>query len=253
MRDFTLNAYKQYLLAIRSQGIPFYLFRDYMGSGIKPHSFCLIRHDVDRLPDRALNMAKLESDIGIKSTYYFRTKKNTFKPGVIKEIHSLGHEIGYHYESLSDTDGNIRKALNDFRSNLSKLREIVPVKTCAMHGRPLKQYDNRDIWRNKENHDFLINELRMIGEVYLDIDYTEIAYINDTGRNWLSNKSNLRDKVQSNITTDFRSADDLLRFFYDNRHDKLCFQIHPERWCNNRIDWITQKCKDELINLIKSG
>ena len=31
-----------------------------------------IRHDIDRKPERALKMAEIEHDFGVKSTYYFR-------------------------------------------------------------------------------------------------------------------------------------------------------------------------------------
>ena len=38
----------------------------------------------------------------IKATYFFRTIPHTFKPETIKEIAGMGHEIGYHYENLSE-------------------------------------------------------------------------------------------------------------------------------------------------------
>jgi len=47
-------------------------------------------------------MARLENELGIKATYFFRTIPHTFKPEIIKEIAGMGHEIGYHYENLSE-------------------------------------------------------------------------------------------------------------------------------------------------------
>lgn len=252
MRDFTLSAYKRYLLSIKKQEIPFLLFRDFISLESKPTRFCLIRHDVDRKPENALNMAVLEAKLGIFSTYYFRAKPNTFKPKIIKEIENLGHEIGYHYESLSDTDGNIEKAVEDFKENLKKFRAIANIKTCSMHGRPFKKFDNRDIWRIEKNHDFLVNELELLGEVYLDINYSDIAYINDTGRNWTSGKSNVRDKVESKIAVDFINGEELLSYLKNNPHPKICFQIHPERWSNTTLDYMEQLSRDKLINFIKS-
>lgn len=70
----------------------------------KPHAFVLLRHDVDARPDNALRMARLEHSLGIRGTYYFRMP-HTFDPPIIKEIAALGHEIGYHYETLA-TIGN---------------------------------------------------------------------------------------------------------------------------------------------------
>jgi hypothetical protein len=188
MRDFTLNAYKLYLTSIQKNNIPFFRYDEFMSLNTLPEKFCLVRHDVDRKPENALKMALLEKSIGVKSTYYFRVKPSTYKPEIIKKIEKLGHEIGYHYESLSDTDGNIELAIEDFEKNLDSFRKIAKISTCSMHGRPLKPYDNRDIWRIKENHDLLTNKYNLLGEVYLDIDYTDIAYINDTGRNWTSRR-----------------------------------------------------------------
>jgi len=57
---------------------------------------------VDRKPENALKTARLEDEMGIKATYFFRTIPHTFKPEIIKEIAGMGHGIGYHYENLSE-------------------------------------------------------------------------------------------------------------------------------------------------------
>lgn len=194
-------------------------------------------------------MARIEKEFGIKSTYYFRHKDHTFLPDTIKEIKNLGHEIGYHYENLSDSNGNLSIALDDFKTKLDEFRKLVPVKTISMHGRPLKKFDNRDMWKdNKE----LLDEYEIIGEIYLDIDYSDIAYINDTGRNWSQGKSNVRDKVDSNIITDFTTNLELEIFLKNSEHNKIIFQTHPERWTDNYFEWMIQLLKDTGINIIKS-
>lgn len=251
MRDFTLVAYRKYLKAISDSGIPFLRFKDFMNLQSKPHSFCLIRHDIDRRPTNALRMAQLEAGMGIAATYYFRMKPWVYKERIVKAIHSLGHEVGYHYESLSDTDGDIGKAIKDFERNLEIMRFTVPVSTCSMHGRPLKPHDNRDMWREQSNHRYLKEQLGMVGEVYLDIDYTDIAYVNDTGRNWTSGVSNKRDKVETLVPADFRSGSDLMQALWEGKYDKMCFQIHPERWSDNAVEWLAQLAADGGSNLIK--
>lgn len=252
MKDFTHDSYEKYLLAIKKNIGVFLRFDEFIPMSEKPQKFCLVRHDVDRKPHLALEMAMLEHNIGVKSTYYFRAKKCSFDIDIIKKIADLGHEIGYHYESLSDTNGDIELAVKDFEKNLEEFRKIVSIKTCSMHGRPLKPFDNRDIWRVKENHDYLKHKLGILGEVYLDIDYSDIAYINDTGRNWTSGKSNRRDKVDSNISADFKSGEELLNYLNSNPHNRICFQIHPERWSNNILEWTSQYLKDYSINAAKN-
>jgi hypothetical protein len=64
------------------------------------YALCVLRHDVDLLPEFALNLAKLENELGICGTYYFRIIPETFNVEIIKKIAVLGHEIGYHYEDV---------------------------------------------------------------------------------------------------------------------------------------------------------
>ena len=251
MRDFTLPFYRQYLTAIKASYPHILRFDEFFSISPKPKSFAIIRHDVDRCPEKALRMALLENEMHIRSTYYFRAKPHTFKMKIIKNICSMGHEIGYHYESLSDTKGNMELALNDFEKNLNRFRHIVPIKTVSMHGRPFSPFDNRDMWRNRGNHMLLKEKFKIFGEIYLDIDYEKIAYINDTGRNWTTSSSNKRDKVQSKINADFTNGADLYNSLKTCKYPQIIFQIHPERWSNNQIEFYFQWCKDSILNGIK--
>jgi len=195
-------------------------------------------------------MAELEREMSIGATYYFRAKPHVFKPEIIKKIEGLGHEIGYHYECLSDANGDMVLALKDFEHNLKRLREIVPIRTISMHGRPLGSLDNRDIWRNPQNH-VLLDKHGILGEVYLDIDYTDIAYINDTGRNWTSAGSNRRDQVASYVEAAFGSGDHLMNCLSSSPHPKMIFQIHPERWTDHPLPWLAQWMVDSGTNAVK--
>ena len=236
-KDFTLKAYERYLQAIKTS-FPYVLrFEEYFLLKPKPERFCLIRHDVDRKPQNALAMAMIENELDIKATYYFRVRQKKLNSEVITQIANMGHEIGYHYESLSDADGDMERALEDFRSNLEKLRQITEVKTISMHGAPLKPFDNRDLWRDSGNHELLVNELKILGEIYLDIDYSDIVYINDTGRNWNSTRSNLRDQVKSNTTIEFETGELLYEYLVSTPNPRLVFQVHPERWTDKRFEY----------------
>jgi len=252
MKDFTFNAYRDYLTAIRKSYPHILRFDDYFRLDPKPTSFCLLRHDVDRKPENALEMARLEHSLDITATYCFRTKKHTFKPDIISTISSMGHEIAYHYECLSDTKGDMGEAIKDFQNNLSKLRKFAPVSTISMHGRPFSQYDNKAIWKDVENHRRLIEHNNILGEIYLDIDYSDIAYINDTGRNWRTREANRRDHVDSNIVLDFSDGHSLLDYLNNRPQPKLIFQIHPERWSDHNFEYFSQYLKDKAINVLKS-
>ena len=65
---------------------------------------------------------------------------------VIKQIAALGHEIGYHYDDLSECQGDYQKAIQRFEKNLHYLRKFGPVTTMTMEGAPRSKYDNRMLW-----------------------------------------------------------------------------------------------------------
>jgi hypothetical protein len=59
----------------------------------------ILRHDVDQHPRSALEMAAIESELGLSSTWYFRWR--TASPAVIARLRDIGSAVGLHYESLS--------------------------------------------------------------------------------------------------------------------------------------------------------
>jgi hypothetical protein len=252
MRDFTLKAYSRYLDAIKKSYPLILRFDHYFKFDRQTESFCLIRHDVDRKPQNALKMAKLEHAARVASTYFFRTKKHTLNAKVVSAIAAMGHEIGYHYESLSDAKGDMQSAIEDFEINLQRLRNIAPVSTVCMHGRPLSAHDNKILWEIAEHREKLIRQYHILGEAYLDIDYADIAYISDTGRNWTTQKANRRDRVQSAIPLDFSNGKSLLDYLNNRPHPKLVFLAHPERWADNYFEYAIQFSIDRLVNLVKA-
>ena len=250
-RDFTLEAYRAYLEAIQARYPQILRFDEYFEAYPKPEVFCLLKHDVDRRPYHALRMAVIEQGLGLRSTYYFRVKRHTFLPDVIRQIQELGHEIGFHYESLSDLKGNLAAAETEFERSLTKLRSVAPIRTVAFHGRPFSPYNNRDLIRlMQQNGRF--SDLGLLGDATENIDYTDILYINDTGRNWYSSRSNVRDRVDSNLNCSFADGREVLNYFRNAPHRKVIFQIHPERWSHNIADWLLQWMLDTATNCAKS-
>lgn len=252
MRDFTLQAYREYLRCLKASYQNFLRIDEYFMISPKPENFCIIRHDVDRNPERALRMAELENQLDLKTTYYFRVKRHTFKPGIMKSISALGHEIGYHYESLSDAKGNRDAAIVDFEKNLAKMRTVIPVRTAAMHGRPFNHHNNLDLWRDPKDRSLLMGRWGLAGEVYLDIDYSDIAYITDTGRSWEAGASNVRDKVRSDVKASFKNGKQLIHYLQNNPHPKLIISIHPERWTNTDFAYLGRLIFDSLTNVVKN-
>ena len=206
MRDFTTSVYKNLLQSLKGHHYQFQTFREFIE---KPKGKAIIlRHDVDKLPENSLIFAQIQHKLGIKGSYFFRIVPQSFDERIIKKIAELGHEIGYHYEDLSLTAGSMKneklkiknddecsrilfeRGIESFQKNLETLRKIAPVKTICMHGSPLGKFDNRDLWKVYDYRDFGI-----IGEPYLDIDFTEVLYLTDTGRRWDGERVSVRDKA----------------------------------------------------------
>ena len=64
--------------------------------------FCVIRHDIEFSIDRALELALIESELGISTTYTVQLRNNTYNAlsekniALIHKIKDLGHNIGLH-------------------------------------------------------------------------------------------------------------------------------------------------------------
>ncbi len=252
--DFTPQTYKSLLLALSSAGYSFLTFEAYCNiQQSETPKFVILRHDIDASPLNALKFAHIEAQLKIRATYYFRAKSATECPEIIRDIASLGHEVGYHYESLTQHHGNIPNAIADFTQNLALLRTIAPISTASMHGVALSKHNNLDIWQFTS-----LTDHSLIGEPYLTIDYSKLFYITDTGRRWDGYRVSLRDKIrqyQDQWTAQglsYRTTTDIIRAINNNTFPhRLMMTTHPQRWTNSRVDWLRELISQRLKNLIK--
>jgi hypothetical protein len=75
-RDFTLEKYSELLQALK-QNYTIMSVADYLALPKDEDFIAVLRHDVDKFPERATRMALLEKNLGIHSTYYFRWDAKT--------------------------------------------------------------------------------------------------------------------------------------------------------------------------------
>lgn len=244
MLDFTLNKYRQLCLSVLQSSYRVCGLNDYwQGEKSKGGELIAVfRHDVDRFPESALEMAYLEQQLGIQSTYYFRFTKHTFKPGIIERISSLGHEIGYHYETLSKCKGDNDAAFKLFQLELKEFRKLVPIKTICMHGSPLSKWDNRDLWKH---YDF--KSVGIVGEPYLSDINEQLVYLSDTGRSWDGQRFNIRDKMKQNSIEGLSGTTSLIDWLTKSGRNVM-LQTHPERWPNTTLGYMISLGFDLLSN-----
>jgi len=254
MRDFTLHSYKVFLKEMIKNGYTFLTFSAWCeGKIINTDKVILLRHDVDKQPRRALNVAKIESELNLQSSFYFRVC--SFNTDIVSEIAALGHEVGYHYEDLSITKGDQKAAIQHFEKQLQRFRQFYPVKTICMHGSPTSAHDNKDLWKAYDYKHYGI-----IGEPYFDLfgagerpAVADMHYLTDTGRMWNGERFSVRDKVdiQKSIL-DYRTTFDLIDAVQSGKlPDKIMITTHPQRWTDNPAEWLIEYLSQTLKNGIK--
>lgn len=270
--DFKTSIYCSLILSLKKKGYSFQTFEDFILNPLEKS--VILRHDVDSRPSNSLITAQIEQSLGVVGSYYFRIVKESNIPEIIRKIAELGHEVGYHYETMDSASSKLKNensesiidlAYQEFCKNLEYFRTFYPVKTICMHGSPLSKYDNKEIWKK-----YSYKSLGLIGEPYFDIDFSKVLYLTDTGRCWDGEKVSVRDKVQkSDIksqTSDKISVNSQLSTVnYSFRHTKeiikavdegilpkqIMITVHPQRWTDNFFEWIEELVMQNLKNIIK--
>ena len=174
--EFSYKGYTRLLDLIKEHNYHFCNYHDY-----PDHPRCVIlRHDIDNQIDRALKMAEIESDKGVKSTYFvllttdFYNVASEKNRAMIKQMQSLGHEIGLHYDEASygteeSEETNVSHILREARI-LSDIIET-PVTTVSMH-RPSRRTLDADLQ--------IPGMINSYGKLF----FKEFKYLSDSRRNW---------------------------------------------------------------------
>mgnify|MGYP003305982710 CR=1 FL=1 len=248
--DFTIIKYRELVSALKDAGYEFVTYAEY-AEGYRADKLVVMRHDVDRQVERARRLAEVESEMRVRASYYFREKFIDDDSDEIRYIESLGHEVGYHYEDLVMEKGDVDKAYAMFVRNIEKMRQVADVRTITMHGSPMSRFDSKDMWRV---YDY--KKLGLIGEPQIDVDWSEMFYLTDTGRSW--NGVSRRDKV-----AEFKSAweakgwvyektDDVIRALKEGRFpNRVMMTTHPQRWADGWGEWLKELVMQRVKNWVK--
>lgn len=173
--EFTMNAYVQLLELLKNKGYHFCFYEECDNY----EKTVILRHDIDFTIDKALEMAKIEKQLGVKSTYFVLLttdfynifSKQSYEK--LKEILSLGHDIGLHFDERRYD----LKTMKDMEQHLEMESKIIEkllnnkVKAVSMH-RPSKLLLEKDI---QFNH--YINS-------YSSKYFKTMKYISDSRMNW---------------------------------------------------------------------
>ena len=101
---------------------------------------CLLRHDVDADPGAALELAQIESNLGVRATYFFMLRSplyNLFGRAshrIVEQIVGLGHWLGLHYDpAFSPASGRNGVEGVAFEARILSDAFSVPVHAVSFH------------------------------------------------------------------------------------------------------------------------
>ncbi len=247
--DFTVKKYRELVLALKDAGYEFVTYAEY-AEGRRAERLVVMRHDVDRDMRRAVVIAQVEREMGVRASYYVRERFIEEKEA-IGLLSDMGHEVGYHYEELVTEKGDVDKAYARLVRNIDRLRQLVDVRTITMHGSPMSEIDSKGMW---QAYDY--KNLGLIGEPQFDVDWAEMAYLTDTGRSWKG--VSRRDKVVEYESVwkakgwEYRTTDDVIGAVREGRFPlRVMMTSHPQRWTDNVGEWVKELVVQRVKNLVK--
>ena len=171
--DFSYNDYEKLINLISGSGYTFCNYHNY-----EHYDNCVIlRHDVDQSIEKAYELACLEHKIGVCSTWFvllrtdFYNVATTKSLRLIKEMQSMGHEIGLHFDEMaySNNSNTVENIINE-ASILSHIIET-PVTTVSMH-RPSK--------KTLDANYSIPHIVNSYGETF----FNNFKYLSDSRRHW---------------------------------------------------------------------
>jgi hypothetical protein len=108
------QGYVDFLAKAKARGFSFVRFDDFLpGRPPLPERYIVLRHDIDFAPVYSLQMAELEHEAGVASTFFVLADGQFYNPlqkdviAQLRRIHALGHEIGLHFAVSSAVEPDI--------------------------------------------------------------------------------------------------------------------------------------------------
>ncbi len=157
---FSTAEYKKLLLFFKKLNYRFVFF----SKKVKKEREIILRHDVDIDVSKAYEMANLEKQLNIKSTYFFLTTSKLYNcldssnRQMIRKIYKQGHQIGLHFDLSNHTNNSKKIISKKLKLEKSILEDCISsnIKLVSFHkpginGMPDSLYYNKllNIYNNK--------------------------------------------------------------------------------------------------------
>jgi glycosyltransferase involved in cell wall biosynthesis len=203
LQDFTLDNYIKLISFLKQNRriIPFCDVR------YEDTPYLILRHDIDISLQDALTMAKIEKDLGVRSTYFVLLSTpayNLFEGeniAILKEISEYGHEIGLHYHPAQ-----------------YRLYKQNPEKTLKIETQILESYLGKKV-RSIARHGLFDRDPFSTTQEYINANHPYLRadlFIHDSNRVWATLEG--------------------LSVLLSNPPKRVQLLIHPDNWQKDKID-----------------
>ena len=243
--DFTIQNYIE-ILDIAKETYDFVFFNELKNNN-REKPIILWRHDVDISCHRALELANLEYDRGIKSTYFILLHSpfyNIFEKdiaSIILQINEMGHQIGLHFDIGFYNVLSKEELALKVKHEKNIIEDIIdePLYSLSLHNPnpDTLNYDNYTIEEISQLYpQYFSNEISGLINTYGKF-FRDIPYISDSNGYWRFDY--LKDVLQ----------------LQKNYYDRLHVLLHPEWWVpetmsprNRVLRAIEGRAKSAILN-----
>jgi hypothetical protein len=208
--SFTLDGYRSLLrrTAETYEMADFHVLGD---PDLARKKLCILRHDIDISPRRALETARIEAELGVRSTYTVLMTGRFYNPlerdvrDLLLEIVALGHHIGLHFDAAwhgVDTEEKLAAGLAWEVETLGNVLSGVPIEMFSFH-------DPSDVAMG-----FQETQYQGLWNAYSAVQRQAFSYLSDSNGYWR-----------------FRSWQQAL----DEHPERLHVLIHSEWWIDRYL------------------
>lgn len=216
--EFTYNAYRNLIVASLENGYEMCSYKNVQ----KLDKSIILRHDIDFSPSKAIDIARIENQLGVKSTYFVLLSTefyNVFSKEtseILYKILDLGHDIGLHFDEQRYKTTSIEQ-MKDYVYQESKILEKAigrSINVISMH-RPSKITLDNNI-----KFEGLINS-------YSHIFFKDMKYVSDSRMNW---------------------REDVMDIIESNKYNKIHILTHPF-WYSDK----SARINDKLLSFLNEA
>jgi hypothetical protein len=175
MLEFSLEGYNELLSVFKDKGYSFCRFEEIDSRLAGGHPFVVLRHDIDLSLRPALEIARIEYEQEVQTTYFVLLRSPFYNilsrsnAEIMLQIHRYGHQIAAHID-LAAYDNDCVKALMEIEI-LSQFYPYINTEIVSLHS----SYDLNQM---------PIESFRQLNNVYGSAVRGDVAYISDSTGRW---------------------------------------------------------------------